>query len=89
MILKPDNALIAKCSCEFGSDNMTDMRHVTRNLIPYANNEGADQTAHAHSLISTFVLRCLDNMIHISKTYAKHRSNQNPNPALKSKTGND
>ena len=62
MILKPDNALIAKCSCEFGSDNMNDMRHVTRNLIPYANsNEVADQPAHACSLISAFVLRCSDS----------------------------
>ena len=29
-------------------------------LIPYANNKGADQPAHPRSLISTFVVRCLD-----------------------------
>ena len=32
-------------------------------LMPYANNEGADQPAHPRSLISTFVVRCLDSMI--------------------------
>ena len=32
-------------------------------LIPYANNKGADQAAHPRSLISTFVVRCLDRVI--------------------------
>ena len=32
-------------------------------LMPYANNNGADQPAHPRSLISTFVVRCLDSMI--------------------------
>ena len=37
--------------------------HVMRNLfMPYANNKGADQPAHLHSLISTFVVRCLDSI---------------------------
>ena len=31
--------------------------------MPYANNKGADQPAHLHSLISTFVVRCLDSII--------------------------
>ena len=31
--------------------------------MPYANNKGADQPAHLRSLISTFVVRCLDSMI--------------------------
>ena len=30
---------------------------------PNANNKGADQPAHSHNLISTFVVRCLDIMI--------------------------
>ena len=30
---------------------------------PYANNKGADQPAHPRSLISTFVVRCLDSII--------------------------
>ena len=35
-----------------------------RNLfLPDANNKGADQPAHALSPISTFVVRCLDNVI--------------------------
>ena len=32
-------------------------------LMPYANNKGADQPAHLRSLISTFVVRCLDSRI--------------------------
>ena len=32
-------------------------------LMPYANNKGADQPAHPRSLISTFVVCCLDRMI--------------------------
>ena len=32
-------------------------------FMPYANNKGADQPAHPCSLISTFVVRCLDSMI--------------------------
>ena len=32
-------------------------------LMPYANNKVADQPAHLRSLISTFVVRCLDSII--------------------------
>ena len=32
-------------------------------LMSYANNKGADQPAHPLSLISTFVVRCLDSMM--------------------------
>ena len=31
--------------------------------MPYANNKGADQPAYPRSLISTFVVRCLDSTI--------------------------
>ena len=31
--------------------------------MPYANNKGADQPAHTRSLISAFVVRCLDGRI--------------------------
>ena len=31
--------------------------------MPYANKKGADQPAHPLSLISAFVVRCLDSMI--------------------------
>ena len=32
-------------------------------IMPYANNKGADQPAHPRSLISTFVVRCLDTRV--------------------------
>ena len=38
--------------------------------MPYANNKGADQPAHPRSLISAFVVRCLDSIITI---FAKSR----------------
>ena len=31
--------------------------------MPYANNKGADQPAHPRSLISAFVIRCLDSIM--------------------------
>ena len=34
-------------------------------LMSYANNKGADQTAHPRSLISAFVVRCLDSVISV------------------------
>ena len=37
--------------------------HAKMYLNPYANNKGADQPAHPHSLFSTFVVRCLGSMI--------------------------
>ena len=37
--------------------------HAKMCLTLYANNKGADQHAHPRSLISTFVVRCLDSMI--------------------------
>ena len=39
--------------------------HAKMRLMPYANNKGTDQPAHSRSLISTFVVRCLDSMIYI------------------------
>ena len=32
-------------------------------LMPYVNNKGTDLPAHLRSLISTLVIRCLDNII--------------------------
>ena len=32
-------------------------------FMPYANNKGADQPVHPHSLISTFIVCCLDSRI--------------------------
>ena len=34
-------------------------------LMPYANNKGADQTAHPRSLISAFVVRSLDSILSV------------------------
>ena len=31
--------------------------------MPYANNKGTDQPVHPHSLISAFVVHCLDSII--------------------------
>ena len=37
-------------------------------LKSYANNKGADQPAHPRSLISAFVVRCLDSIISLDST---------------------
>ena len=37
--------------------------HAKMCLMPYVNNEGADQPAHLHCLIRTFVVRCLGIII--------------------------
>ena len=42
-------------TCETGHEKMC--------LMSYVNNKGADQPAHPRSLISTFVVRCLDSII--------------------------
>ena len=41
--------------------------------MPYANNKGADQPAHPRSLISTFVVRCLDRIISLVSVLAISR----------------
>ena len=42
-------------SCEPGHEKIC--------LMSFANNKGADQPAHPHSLISAFVARCLDSVL--------------------------
>ena len=37
------------------------MGNVARKILLHANNNGTDQHAHPHSLISAFVMRCLDS----------------------------
>ena len=37
--------------------------HEKKCLMSYANNKGADQPEHPHSLISAFVVHCLDSII--------------------------
>ena len=40
-----------------------ELGHEKMCLMSYANNKGADQTAHPRSLISAFVVHCLDGII--------------------------
>ena len=40
-----------------------ELGHEKMCLMSYANNKGADQPAHPRSLISAFVVRCLDSII--------------------------
>ena len=37
-------------------------RAIRKRVMSYANNKGADQPAHSHSLISAFVVCCLDSV---------------------------
>ena len=39
-------------------------------FMPYANNKGADQPAHPRSLISAFVVHCLDSIISLVSIFA-------------------
>ena len=41
--------------------------------MPYANNKGADQPAHPHSLISTFIVCFLDSIISLVSIFAISR----------------
>ena len=43
--------------------NVNELGHEKTCLISYANNKGADQPALPRSLISAFVVRCLDSII--------------------------
>ena len=47
--------MIAQFAFELGHEKMC--------LMSYANNKGADQPAHPRSLISAFVVHCLDSII--------------------------
>ena len=48
-------------------------RHEKICLVPDANNKGADQPVHLCSLISTFVVRCLESLISLVSTFAISR----------------
>ena len=48
----------------FGPSSYMYMSQAMRKCVmPYANNKDADQPAHPRSLISVFVVRCLDSRI--------------------------
>ena len=64
--------LILACVCvwsnfQCASDCFYSFRHgphhAKTSLMPYANNKGTDQPVHPRSLISTFVVRCLDSVM--------------------------
>ena len=40
---------------------LIELRHDKTSFMLYANNKDADQPAHPHSLISVFIVRCLDS----------------------------
>ena len=42
---------------------LSESGHAKTYLMPYANNKDAEQPSHPRSLISTFVVRCLDMYI--------------------------
>ena len=42
-----------------------EMSHVMRKPVPYVNNKDANQPAHLHSLINTFIVHCLDSIISV------------------------
>ena len=48
---------------------LSEPRHEKNLFMPYANNKGADQPAHPRSLISAFVVRCLDSIIPVVAIY--------------------
>ena len=58
-----NSSVVQPKKCWHGPD------HVKTCLMSYANNKGADQPAHPRSLISTFVVHCLDSMICILAIY--------------------
>ena len=43
-------------------------RAMRKCVMSYANNKGADEPAHSRSLISAFVVRCLDSIISLDST---------------------
>ena len=45
--------------------NIGEQGHEKMCLKSYANNKGAAQPAHSRSLISAFVVRCLDSIISV------------------------
>ena len=49
--------------CDRSNEQLYGPGHAKMCLMSYANNKGADQPAHPRSLISTFVVRCLDRIM--------------------------
>ena len=64
---KPETIMFYRYIITFFSRVVKDILAMSwENLfVPHANNKGADQPAHPRSLISTFVVRCLDSILPI------------------------
>ena len=54
--------------------NIHELGHEKTCLMSYANNKGTDQHAHPHSLISAFVVRCLDSVMSLVSVTKIHAS---------------
>ena len=50
----------------FGVNAMSEKSHIMRKPV---NKKGADQPAHSRSLISTFVVHCIDSIISLVSMY--------------------
>ena len=57
----------------FCHDFIIEPGHEKMCLMSYANNKGADQPAHPRSLISAFVVRCLDSIISLDSIAERTR----------------
>ena len=54
--------------CDFSIMYTCEPGHEKMCLMSYPNNKGADQSAHPRSLISAFVVHCLDSIISLDST---------------------
>ena len=61
--LEEEESPLSAVSFHPGIKTLIGPGHAKTCLMTYANNKGADQPAHSRSLISIFVVRCLDNMV--------------------------
>ena len=52
-----------KTDVQFSGNNGIEPGHEKMCLMSYANNKGTDQTARMRSLISAFVVCCLDSIV--------------------------
>ena len=57
--------VLSYVNCDSYPRRTFELGHEKTCLMSYANNKGADQPAHPRSLISAFVVRCLDSIIYL------------------------
>ena len=61
-LLYRKHGILEICGQTVLSMNIFEPSHEKMCLMSYANNKGADQPAHPRSLISAFIVRCLDSI---------------------------